>query len=762
MKLKYYITFFLLLFGFLSVRSQESVLDKGGGFELKVRIYDTENKEYIENAQISINAFTTSRSDINGYYRIKARIHDELVVRHPDFETVRKVITSNEDILIQIEDNPNYYGKEWSKSDNFRHSSFGRKARSRIMKNKAISRNYTQIMDSALYYKEKDLDKSIHFIEEALEANESKKRNANTYKVLGDIYYHWKQYDIAISNYKISLQIYEKTETRLQLAKTQFLAKKYKDSEETYKLLEDERLSNYEEVQVLGGLGDALAKQNKDQEAKKFYEKGLKLAKKKSINDATLDLNTKLANIYAKEGNLRIANNITINTLREASELPKKPSLKVQQEVADFYNETQQYDSEIELRKKLLKSVDDPNELDEINTIGSNDNEGSDREVKKEVGKDSLTSQKLNYKIGNAYVQKENYTEAIEYLEKSVEEAGAKEDLEVQKHATRKLSEVYATVGQHVKAIQTYRNYVDIVDSLYIRKEQEIYQAKRLTQKISDYQSRITVLERNNELSDNKVSLAIKEEQLTKAKSKTQLIVIYSLIGSLLLMTLLTFYKHRANQKQQLANNLLALKSMRSQMNPHFIFNALNSVNSFIAVNDERNANRYLSEFSALMRSVLENSDEDFIPLQKEIELLELYVKLEHNRFKDKFNYSIDVDKSINLEEFQIPPMLLQPYIENAIWHGLRYRKDKGELEIMIQKKDRASITIIIEDNGIGRKKSLEMKTKNQLKQKSKGMSTIKNRIAILNDMYQDKVSVVISDLFEDGSGTKVELTLKK
>lgn len=750
MKLKYYIAFIILTLSTLKVKSQGAVLDNGGGFELRVRIFDTENNEYIRNAQVSINAFTTSISDINGYYRLKARINDELVVRHPDFETVRKTIDVKDDITIEVRDNPRYSKRGKTKSSS-----------RKFIKRKAISKDYKQIMDSALYYKEKNLDRSISFIEEALEANESKKRNANTYKVLGDIYFFWKQYDIAISNYKISLQIFDKEETRLQLAKTQFLAKKYEDSETSYKLLENENLSNYDKIQVLEGLGDALAKQNKDKEAKKYYERALKLAKDKSVDNEMLDLNTKLANIYAKQGNLREANTITLNTLREASELPKEPALKVQQEVADFYNETRQYDNEIKLRKELLKSVDKAKIKNEVDNL-DNKSFSIPTDDKTEVNTDSLTSQKLNYKIGNAYVQKENYTEAIEYLEKSVEEAGEKEDLEVQKHATRKLSEVYATVGQHVKAIQTYRNYVDIVDSLYIRKEQEIYQAKRLTKKISDYQSRIKVLERNNELSDSKVSLAIKEEQLTKAKSKTQLIVIYSLVGSLVLMTLLTFYKHRANQKQQLANNLLALKSMRSQMNPHFIFNALNSVNSFIAVNDERNANRYLSEFSALMRSVLENSDEDFIPFTKEIELLELYVKLEHNRFRDKFDYTINVDEAINLDEFKIPPMLLQPYIENAIWHGLRYKKEKGNLTIAIKKKDYNSVTIVIEDDGIGRKRSLEMKTKNQLKQKSKGMSTIKNRIAILNDMYQDKVDVIITDLLEDGSGTKVELTLKK
>lgn len=197
-------------------------------------------------------------------------------------------------------------------------------------------------------------------------------------------------------------------------------------------------------------------------------------------------------------------------------------------------------------------------------------------------------------------------------------------------------------------------------------------------------------------------------------------------------------------------------------MNPHFIFNALNSVNNYIARSDERSANRYLSDFSTLMRAVLENSEEDFIPLTKELELLELYTKLEHSRFSDKFDYKINVSEHLDVNAFQIPPMLLQPYIENAIWHGLRYTDEKGFLKIDIAEKSKDSIEISIIDNGVGRKKSAELKTSNQKKQKSKGMGNIKKRIDILNDMYKDKVDVKIADYMPDGTGTKVVFILKK
>ena len=169
-----------------------------------------------------------------------------------------------------------------------------------------------------------------------------------------------------------------------------------------------------------------------------------------------------------------------------------------------------------------------------------------------------------------------------------------------------------------------------------------------------------------------------------------------------------------------------------------------------------------LSEFSTLMRAVLENSEEDFIPLTKELELLGLYVKLEHSRFPEKFDYEIKVEDHLDVGAFQIPPMLLQPYIENAIWHGLRYKEDKGYLLIDLVQKSKDVLGITISDNGIGRKRSAKLKTMNQKKQKSKGMGNIKKRISILNNMYKDKVDVVIKDLHDDGTGTKVLFLLQK
>ncbi|CAM1370506.1 Tetratricopeptide repeat-containing protein [Tenacibaculum sediminilitoris] len=698
-------------------------------FSVKVQVVSRETHQPIKDAKVEVNGLTYRFSEITGSYTVKATAGSLLEVSHPNFNRVFYTIKDDEDIKVEVE---GFTPKRKSKL-----SSYSTRKQTGL---------YSQYLDSVKFYKKKDIDKSLSFVEKTLLTNPDKNQRANVFKELAEVYFYWKQYDLAVENYQISLQEINSPRVRLQLAKAAFLSKNYNDSEQNYlQSLQSGVLNNYLRLTAYQGLGDVYLAQKNYNQARVNYKKALEIAKKNLITPKITDLNSKLAEVFAAQGNIQKADGYYKNSLKLASEENKKRSLKEQQKVADFYNKSQRYDKEIQLRKESLKETDGVIEPENNETLV-----------------DSITSQKINYKIGNAYIQKSEYEEAIPYLKKSIEDADKNKDLIIGKDATRRLSEAYERVGNYIEALEAYQSYVKLVDTLYSRKEQEIQQIKRFRKRILDNQNRIVSLEKDKKLADSKINLAYKDQQLVQESNKRQKWIIYSLIGGFLLMVLLLYFMFRTNKQQKLANNLLALKSMRSQMNPHFIFNALNSVNSFIAVNDERSANRYLSEFSVLMRSVLENSDEDFIPLTKEIELLELYVKLEHNRFKDKFDYAIHIDESIPLEQYSIPPMLLQPYIENAIWHGLRYKKEKGKLQISMLSKNKDAITIMVEDDGIGREKSIEMKTKNQLKQKSKGMSTIKNRIAILNDMYQDKVSVMVSNTFVDGGGTRVELTLKK
>jgi len=608
-------------------------------------------------------------------------------------------------------------------------------------------------LDSANTFKQSNIERSIDYITNSIAVlgkQADKKLLSESLVALGEVYRYHHQYDLAITNYKDALEANKSTRTTLLLAEVFILNKQYSEAEkELSPLLKIEGLDAYQKVRLNESLGDAYRGLGLIGKAVAFYEEGILVARKNQITPKLADLNSKIADTYAQDDKLVEAGAYYNSSLKLTEDLEPKRAVQEKEKVADFYNQKSQYGAEIELRKKSL------NELKTLPKAGT-----TKKEARGEF--DSITSQRINYKIANAYIAQDKYDEAIPYLKESIVEADFENDLVVQKDATRKLSEVFEYKGDYPKAFETYRNYVSLVDTLYVRKEQEISRAARFNREISSKQNRISGLEQERELSQSKYDLALTEQQLIQENNKRQKWIIYSLIFGMILLGLATFFFYRSNQQQKLANNLLALKSLRSQMNPHFIFNALNSVNNFIAKNDERSANRFLSEFSTLMRSVLENSEEDFIPLAKELEQLELYVKLEHSRFPDKFDYELNIDKDITISSFEIPPMLLQPYIENAIWHGLRYKEEKGLLRIEVTPRGTKSIAITITDDGIGRKKSAQLKTQNQKKQKSKGMGNIKKRIAILNDMYKNKVDVTISDLCSDGTGTKVLFILQK
>jgi two-component system, LytTR family, sensor kinase len=691
-------------------------------FTVRGSVIESDTRNPIPEVNIEVNGGAYTTTDISGNFRIEVSKGDELTIKHKDFETVYYTIQNNERITVEVQPNKDIVGYSKLK--------------------KTLSRNnkelFKSLIDSAETYLKKDAKKSIQFIEKALGASSSAKENSEAYEVLGDIYMFWKQFDLAVSNYRIGIQNSSTNIVKLKLAKAYKLNGNYQESLQTYKNINKSELTNWQLTELYEGLGDVYLLTKAYDNSITSYQEGLKIAQKHLITPKITDLNSKIAESYNAKGELQKAQGFFKQSLKLAENQNKKRAVEEKVKVADFQNNINNYSSEIELRKEALSAIKDI----QSDSVISNESD--------------LTPQKQNYKIGNAYALQGDFGNAISYLKKSIEEADDKEDLIVQKDATRKISEVFKQSGDPIKALIAYQEYVDLVDKLYLKKEQEISQAARFSKDIISKQNRILSLESDRALSESKY-------QLTTEQAKSQKLIIYSLIGGVLLLLIAAFLMFKYIKQQRLANNLLALKSLRSQMNPHFIFNALNSVNSFIASNDERTANKYLTDFSLLMRAVLENSEEDFIPLEKEIELLKLYTKLEHFRFQDKFDYNIEIDETIHINDFVIPPMLLQPYIENAVWHGLRYKKTKGFLEISLTQTQPEEIKITITDDGIGREKSKALKTENQQKQNSKGMGNIKKRVAILNTMYKDKVDVFIDDFTdEEDTGTKVVVTLKK
>ena len=156
------------------------------------------------------------------------------------------------------------------------------------------------------------------------------------------------------------------------------------------------------------------------------------------------------------------------------------------------------------------------------------------------------------------------------------------------------------------------------------------------------------------------------------------------------------------------------------------------------------------------MRDVMENSEHDFIPLSTEIRILQLYLNLEYTRFKEKFQYELYIDPALDKDVVFLPPMLVQPYVENAVWHGLRYLDKPGFLKVSFTQKEQG-LLIIVEDNGIGRQKSEELKTANQKTRISTGLKNTANRVRLINELHQTSVKISVSDP-ENGNGTIVQI----
>ncbi|MEP7111412.1 MAG: histidine kinase, partial [Ferruginibacter sp.] len=203
------------------------------------------------------------------------------------------------------------------------------------------------------------------------------------------------------------------------------------------------------------------------------------------------------------------------------------------------------------------------------------------------------------------------------------------------------------------------------------------------------------------------------------------------------------------------------MQALRAQMNPHFVFNSLNSINMFILENNKLQASEYLSKFSRLVRLILQNSQEAFIPLEKELEALQLYLELESLRFEQKFGYKISIDDEIDTTALKVPPLIIQPYVENAIWHGLMHKKEKGHLEIELYQQQEI-LFCRITDDGVGRKTAAELRSKSASTYKSVGMGITASRIALIQQRKQNETSITINDLvFPDGNPGGTEVLIK-
>ena len=388
---------------------------------------------------------------------------------------------------------------------------------------------------------------------------------------------------------------------------------------------------------------------------------------------------------------------------------------------------------------------------------------------------------RYNQRITDLYLQDKNFPKAIETKQEILKQAYVQNSTQLKAKEITSLADIYVQQKDDQTAIRllnesyqlSVKNGHTLEAKKCIEKLDSIFQSsgkKEMSLRIyKDFLAQLpAIISIDSSIADNKV-VTETEARIKQLESEKVLkddlirrknIFNYWLIGSVVVLIFFTGLVLFMLRKLRTNNKKIALQSLRREMNPHFIFNSLNSINQFISNNNELEANRYLTKFSTLMRRVMENSKEDFVLFSKEIELLQNYLELERSRFPDKFDFKIHTDDSLYAnEELSIPGMLIQPHLENAIWHGLRYMDTKGLLQLRFTQVNKG-MKITIEDNGIGLAESKKAKTVNQQKHNGRGITNTLERIKILNELYHHNITCVVEDKPAPDRGVRVTITV--
>ncbi len=395
-----------------------------------------------------------------------------------------------------------------------------------------------------------------------------------------------------------------------------------------------------------------------------------------------------------------------------------------------------------------------------------------------ELHSNPLIAEQL-YLIAQLYNYKEDYNKAIEFGLRSEQIAVSESITPFYYDIYNNLAISYGKTGNWKKAYE-YSQKVNVeLDSTY--KTQIAEQLKRFESERKDNQ--IFQLSTENEIKEKQNQLLLTNNQAAKATLQNNRILLFAAVGFIILLSALLYvlYRNRQTkigyisqlellneklevQKDEIIriNTILELKALRAQMNPHFIFNCMSSIQECILTNRIDDANLYLAKLSRLMRMVLEYSDDEMISLDKEILMLELYLNLESIRLKGNFEYTININNDIYADELNVPTLILQPFAENAIWHGLLNKLDERRLTITIELINNM-LHCNIEDNGIGRTKAAELKPLHKANP-SRGINLVKKRLEIINQQMGEQVATLnIFDALNQQNnvaGTRVEIIL--
>jgi len=366
--------------------------------------------------------------------------------------------------------------------------------------------------------------------------------------------------------------------------------------------------------------------------------------------------------------------------------------------------------------------------------------------LKKQIGQKQGVARSLN-NLGNLHFRKKNYGMARQLCRESLEISTALGYPKLIGAASDVLGRLYAETGEYKQAYQMQLLYKQMDDSVNSSES-----AKAVAAMASRYE-----FDKREALV--KAAYDQKEAVSKKEIEKQKLVRNYTAGGFTLLLAGTGVFAFMFNQrrKSRFMHQVseVEMKALRAQMNPHFIFNSLNSINRYMQAKDTGTASDYLTRFAKVMRMILENSQYPEVPLQDDLKALELYMQLEALRMDNRFSYEVKVDDNIDPEITLVPPLILQPFVENAIWHGFSGKTDPGKIVIRVYKENNM-LKCVVEDNGIGREKSAASKQPEKNK-KSLGMKITRARIDIINQIKKSNAAV---DLIDLAQGMRVVVTL--
>ncbi|MGZ4062541.1 MAG: tetratricopeptide repeat-containing sensor histidine kinase [Bacteroidia bacterium] len=366
------------------------------------------------------------------------------------------------------------------------------------------------------------------------------------------------------------------------------------------------------------------------------------------------------------------------------------------------------------------------------------------REIHARSG-DQLNEEVCCYHLADVYNGLKDYKTAIRYADTARNIALAIGDINGERSACFSLAFAYSKTGDYRQAFEKQSRMVDLTDSIFNMENSE---------KLNSLKTQYEIDKREAEKRDLAQQNEIQAFQL--GRNRLYLICTIAALVIVLLMGYLLFRQNRLQNQQR--EMRLEQKLLRSQMNPHFIFNALQAIQNYILKHDQKEAVKYLSSFANITRSVLENSRMELISLRKEVTLLDNYLQLQKLRFGNRFDYNIHIDPATDTDHTEIPPMLSQPFIENAIEHGMRDIESGGRIDIYFTTKDN-SLLLEITDNGTG----IQSSDNPQKQHQSLALSITRERVELMNKKQSRKAWFNIGDAFPESAqhkGVKVKFSI--